>query len=159
MRRTAAFVVQPQFVSNFVLSGVADRFPGLVLVCAETGTGWLAYLMHACDRVWEREQLWREGAPTRPSEIIRRQVRATFWYEKAGIRMRDAIGVDNVMWASDYPHGTSTYPQSWDLIADVLDGVGEEDRRKLLGENVLATYGVPYEDRRGVDTATTGARS
>jgi predicted TIM-barrel fold metal-dependent hydrolase len=63
------------------------------------------------------------------------------------------------MWASDYPHGTSTYPQSWDLIADVLDGVGEEDRRKLLCENVLATYGVPYEDRRGVDTATTGARS
>lgn len=159
MRRTAAFVVQPQFVSNFLLSGVADRFPGLTLVCAETGTGWLTYLMHACDRVWERDRRWRDGAPTRPSDVLRRQVRATFWYERAGIRMRDVIGVDNVMWASDYPHGTSSYPQSWQLIESVLGGVGEADRRRLLCDNVLRVYGITAEDADGRPRGLTPAGS
>src|SRR5262249_47885667 len=144
MRRTAAFVVQPQFVGNFLLSGLADRFPGLTLVCAETGTGWLTYLMHAADRRWETERRWRDGA-RRPSEIVRRQVRVTFWYERAGNRMRDVIGVDNILWASDYPHGTSSYPTSRELIEQVLGDVDPAERRKLLCENVLRVYGVPAE--------------
>ena len=110
LRRTAAFSVQPQYVASFVLSGVADRFPGLKLVCAETGIGWLAYVMEAADHAWERGKLWRHGLPTRPSEVVRRQVHANFWYERWGVELRHVIGVDNLMWASDYPHGTSTYP-------------------------------------------------
>ena len=153
LRRTAAFVVQPQFVGDFLLSGLADRFPGLVLVCAETGAGWLAYVMQSADRRWERDQMWRDGARTRPSEIVHRQVRVTFWYERAGIGMRDLIGVDNILWASDYPHGTSSYPRSWELIDKVLAGVGDAERRKLLCENVLRVYGVPAHAAAG--TATT----
>lgn len=145
LRRTAAFSVQPQYVANFVLSGVADRFPGLRLVCAETGIGWLGYVMQATDHVWERGRLWRHGVPTRPSEVVRRQVAANFWYERWGVELRHAIGVDNLMWASDYPHGTSTYPDSWRLVEHVMEGVGDEDRAKLLYRNALAMYGASAE--------------
>ena len=140
LRRTAAFSVQPQYVASFVLSGVADRFPGLKLVCAETGIGWLPYVMDAADHAWERGRLWRHGVPTRPSEVVRRQVHANFWYERWGVELRSVIGVDNLMWASDYPHGTSTYPDSWALVEHVMEGVGDEDRARLLHGNAERLY-------------------
>jgi predicted TIM-barrel fold metal-dependent hydrolase len=159
LRRTAAFVVQPQFVSNFLLSGIADRFPRLTLVCAETGTGWLSYVFQACDRVWEQSGSGRDDGRSKPSDIARRQIRTTFWYETAGIKARSLLGTENIMWASDYPHGTSTYPRSVQSVDAVLEGVDDADRRRLLCENVLATYGVEYEDQRESERAATLIRS
>jgi predicted TIM-barrel fold metal-dependent hydrolase len=48
--------------------------------------------------------------------------------------------VDNIMWESDYPHITSTYPNSRTSAARLVDGLPEEDRRKLLYENTLRLY-------------------
>jgi predicted TIM-barrel fold metal-dependent hydrolase len=139
LRRTAAFSVQPQFVANFVLSGVAERFPRLKLICAETGIGWLQHVIRACDHLWERYRLWTEGVLTRPSDVVRRQVYANFWYEKAGVAGRGPLA-SHLMWASDYPHGTSTYPDSWKLVDAVLDGVDAASRADLLYRNTLAVY-------------------
>ena len=47
-----------------------------------------------------------------PSEIFARQVFTTYEDEKLGVELIPRIGVDNVMWASDYPHGDSTWPHS-----------------------------------------------
>ncbi len=158
LRRTAAFVVQPQFVSNFLLSGIADRFPDLTLVCAETGTGWLPYVLQASDRAWEQNG-FREDGQSKPSDIARRQIRTTFWYETEGIKVRDVLGSENIMWASDYPHGTSTYPNSRASVEGVLEGVDEDAQRKLLCENVLMTYHVEFEDHRDANRTATLVRS
>ena len=147
LRRTAAFSVQPQFVANFVLSGVAERFPGLKLICAETGIGWLQHVIRACDHLWERYRLWTEGILTCPSDVVRRQVYANFWYEKAGVAGRGSLA-NHLMWASDYPHGTSTYPDSWRLVEVVLDGVDTESRADLLFRNTLAVYNLTATDSR-----------
>jgi len=144
LRRTAAFSVQPQFVANFALSGVADRFPRLKLICAETGVGWLHHVIQACDQVWERNRLWTEGVWTRPSDVVRRQVWANFWYERAGVAGRAPLG-SHLMWASDYPHGTSTYPDSWQLVDAVLDGVDPDSRAGLLYRNALSVYNLGPE--------------
>src|SRR5262245_63654466 len=66
--------------------------------------------------LWERRHLWTEGIVTRPSELFRRQIYVDFWYEEAGIRQRHHIGLENIMWESDYPHSTSTYPESWEFV-------------------------------------------
>ena len=78
------------------------------LVCAETGIGWVNYMLEACDHEWERRHLWTQGIVTRPSELFKRQIHVDFWYESAGIELRHVIGLDNIMWESDYPHSTST---------------------------------------------------
>jgi predicted TIM-barrel fold metal-dependent hydrolase len=44
------------------------------------------------------------------------------------------------MWESDYPHVTSTYPESWDWVERTLEGISEEQRRKLLYENAMRLY-------------------
>jgi predicted TIM-barrel fold metal-dependent hydrolase len=77
----------------------------------------------------------------RPSDFFRRQVRLSFQEDAIGIRLRDAIGVDNLMWGSDYPHSESTFPQSRKILAEILAGVPEEEQAKIAGGNTARLYG------------------
>lgn len=129
-----------QGVAFLFFSGILDRFPRLKVVTAETATGWMVYVIEACDYEWERRHLWTEGVLSRPSDVLRRQVTTSFWFERSGIELRDFIGVDNIVWESDFPHITSTYPRSWEYVERTVEGVPEDERRKLLFENALRLY-------------------
>jgi predicted TIM-barrel fold metal-dependent hydrolase len=65
-----------------------------------------------------------------------------FWFEAEGIKLREDIGLENIMWESDFPHVASYYPRSWQEIERVLQGVSAADRRKLLYENALNVYDI-----------------
>ena len=70
MGPAGGFSTQAQFIPNLIFSGVLDRFPRLPFVCAETGIGWVNYMLEMCDHEWERHHLWTEGIVTRPSELF-----------------------------------------------------------------------------------------
>ena len=57
-----------------------------------------------------------------------------------GIRLRDVIGVDNMMWGSDYPHSESTFPQSRKILAEILAGVPDDEQAKIAGGNNARVY-------------------
>ena len=137
---SGGFSVQAQFIPNLIFSGVLDRYPRSKWVCAETGLGWVNYILDGCDHEWERRHLWTEGILTRPSALFRRQIYVDFWYEEAGIRQRHHIGLENIMWESDYPHSTSTYPESWEFVNRTLAGVPEEEKKLLLYGNAMRVY-------------------
>jgi predicted TIM-barrel fold metal-dependent hydrolase len=137
---SGGFSVQAQFIPNLIFSGVLDRYPRLKWVCAETGLGWVNYILDGCDHEWERRHLWTEGIVTRPSELFRRQIYVDFWYEEAGIRQRHHIGIENIMWESDYPHSTSTYPESWEFVKRTLAGVPEDEQKLLRYGNAMRVY-------------------
>ncbi len=138
---TATSAVTPaQIIPQLIFSGVTERFPRLKIVFAEAGIGGLNYVLAACDHEWECRHLWTEGITTRPSETVRRQMFVNFWFETEGIKLRHQIGIDNIMWESDFPHVASYYPRSWEAVERVLEGVPSEDRRKLLYENALRVY-------------------
>ena len=148
---TATSAVTPaQVIPQLIFSGVTERFPRLKFVFAEAGIGGLNYVIAACDHEWETRRLWTEGISARPSETVRRQMYVNFWFEAEGIKLRHDIGIDNIMWESDFPHVASYYPRSWQEVERVLDGVPAEDRRKLLYENALRVYRID---------ATVSARS
>ena len=140
MGPAGSFSVQAQFIPNLIFSGVLERYPGTKWVCAETGLGWVNYILEGCDHEWEKRHLWTEGITTRPSETFRRQVYVDFWYEEAGVQQRHLIGMDNIMWESDYPHSTSTYPESWEFVDRTLAGVPEDEKNKLLYSNAMRIY-------------------
>ncbi|HEY8692889.1 MAG TPA: amidohydrolase family protein [Chloroflexota bacterium] len=149
---TSTSAVAPaQIIPHLIFSGVTERFPDLKIVFAEAGIGGLNYAIAACDHEWEARHLWTEGITTRPSEIVRRQMFVNFWFEAEGIKLRHDIGVDNLMWESDFPHVASYYPKSWAAVEHVLEGVSAGDREKLLYENALRLYKVKA-------TAPIGAR-
>jgi predicted TIM-barrel fold metal-dependent hydrolase len=143
---TARLCATPtQLIPALMLSGILDRYPRLKFACAETGSGWMAFVLESCDHEWERRHLWTEGVLTRPSEAFRRQIYVDFWFERSGLELRDLIGIDNIMWESDYPHITSTYPNSRQYAARLVEGIPEQDRRKLLYENVIKLYDLKAE--------------
>jgi predicted TIM-barrel fold metal-dependent hydrolase len=137
---SGGFSVQAQFIPNLIFSGVLDRYPRSKWVCAETGLGWVNYILDGCDHEWQRRHLWTEGILTRPSELFRRQIYVDFWYEEAGIRQRHHIGIENIMWESDYPHSTSTYPESWEFVKRTLAGVPEDEQKLLRYGNAMRVY-------------------
>lgn len=135
-------VAPSRIIPQLIFSGVTQRFPRLKFVFAEEGIGGFMYAIAACDYEWESLRLWEEGVATRPSEIIRRQVFVNFWFETEGIKMRHDIGIDNIMWETDFPHVTAYYPRSREVANQVLHGVPEDEQRKILHENALRIYQV-----------------
>lgn len=140
MGPSGSFSVQAQFIPNLIFSGVLDRYPRLNWVCAETGLGWVNYILEGCDHEWERRHLWTEGIGTRPSELFRRQVYVDFWYEAVGVQQRHNVGIDNIMWESDFPHSTSTFPESWSFVERTLQGVPQNERNQMLYGNAMRLY-------------------
>jgi predicted TIM-barrel fold metal-dependent hydrolase len=142
MGPAGGFSTQAQFIPNLIFSGVLDRFPRLKWVCAETGIGWVNYVLEACDHEWERRHLWTQGIVTRPSELFKRQIYVDFWYERAGVELRHLVGIENIMWESDFPHSTSTFPESREFVERTLKGVPENERKQLLYGNAMRLYGL-----------------
>jgi uncharacterized protein len=134
------FCTATQFVPYLIFSGMLDKFPRLNWVFAETGLGWVSSVLEACDCEWEKRHLWTEGLLTRPSDLFRRQIYVDFWFETVGIQLRDCIGIDNILWESDFPHITSTYPNSWNAVEHSLAGVTAADREKVLFRNAARLY-------------------
>jgi predicted TIM-barrel fold metal-dependent hydrolase len=134
-----------------ILSGVLERFPGLKVVAAELNCGWLAYFLNRIDGHAATRALRVHGSAfeTRltmsPREYFKRQLYATFINDPYGITHRHEIGVDNIMWSSDFPHSASFWPHSREKIDRDFAGVSEEDKRKMVSGNAARLYGFDEE--------------
>ena len=58
-----------------------------------------------------------------------------------GIRLRDIIGVDRLMWGSDYPHSESTFPRSREVLSEILEGVPADEQASIVGGAAASLYG------------------
>jgi predicted TIM-barrel fold metal-dependent hydrolase len=137
--------------ATLILSGVLERFPGLKVVAAELNCGWLAYFLKRIDEHAATRALRVHGSAfeTRltmsPREYFKRQLYATFINDPYGIAHRHEIGVDNIMWSSDFPHSATFWPHSREKIAKDFQGVDEADRQKILARNAAQLYGFDEE--------------
>ncbi len=133
--------------STLIMSGVLERFPGLKVVSAELNCGWLPYFLRRLDERFEARGVRVHGSafPTqltlRPSEYFRRQLYATFIDDAFGVAHRSDIGVGNLLWSSDFPHSATFWPHSREKIAKDFQGVGENDKQKILSQNTAKLYG------------------
>lgn len=128
-------------VSRIVLSGVLARYPDLKIVSVEGQLGWLAFTHYYLDHIWEKHRFWTKSElKERPSVYFRRQVYATFMEDPVGLREREHIGVDNILWSSDYPHSETTWPNSRKLTDAWTRDFPETERRKILFENAERLY-------------------
>lgn len=129
-------------LATMVFCGALERHPGLRLVLAESGVGWLPYFLARMDAEWRALGDKLDYAPAiAPSELFRRQVHATFEEEPLAEQFIPLLGADSCMWASDYPHTDSTFPESRRAIEESLGGLAAEDRRKVTATNCARLYG------------------
>lgn len=138
---------QPAVLMTDLLFGlVLENHPRLRVVFAEYELTWVLPFMTRFDGNARRFGLEHPEAPhmtASPSETIRRQVYFTFQNDAAGIAGAKAAGLlGNCMWANDYPHGGSTWPNSQEIVAAELAGLDEETVENLVRGNAARFYGI-----------------
>jgi predicted TIM-barrel fold metal-dependent hydrolase len=133
-------------MTDLFFGQVFARFPRLRFVFAEYDLSWLHPFISKMDGSVERARSELPNAPTvdtLPSECIRRQVYITFQDDRIGVLGAEVFDMtDNYLWASDYPHGGSTWPHSRRIIEKQFKGVSDEIKRKLTWDNAAKFYGL-----------------
>jgi predicted TIM-barrel fold metal-dependent hydrolase len=130
---------------DLLLSGVLPRFPKLEFISVESGIGWIPFLLEAADYCFGYSGVRRERPEFEllPSEYFRRQVYGCYFFEElAPQRLLDRIGVENVLFETDYPHPVCLYGNVREKIDAGLTGQPADVRRKLLFDNAAKLYGV-----------------
>jgi predicted TIM-barrel fold metal-dependent hydrolase len=131
---------------QLMLAGVFDRFPKLKVFFAETQIGWIPNFLEQMDnnyRVnchWAQRHFGVERLARRPSEYVREHCYWGVLYNPVGIRLRHDVGIDRIMWESDFPHCESDWPRSRALIDEQLTGVPADERRKILAGNAIEFF-------------------
>ena len=125
---------------DFLISRILIRHPRLRVVFVESTLGWGPYLLEYVDHQAREDGLANEGFDLKPSEMFKRQCFLVGWYDRAGVRSRRFIGTDNMMWSTNFPMATSTWPSSQDYIARSFTGVPDSERHKILYENAATLY-------------------
>jgi len=124
---------------NLLLSRILLRFPELKVVFAESSLGWGTYLLEYGDHQAEQDRLQLEGYP-KLSEMFRRQCYLTGWYDRATIKTRSYVGAENILWSTNFPLATSTWPNTRDYLARSLDGLPGDTQRRIRSENAAKLY-------------------
>jgi predicted TIM-barrel fold metal-dependent hydrolase len=126
-------------------AGALERNPTLKLVLAESGVGWLPYMVARMDATFDKHCAPnpKHNIKTRPSEIFKRQVYATFEEEPFGPELIPLLGPENFMWACDFPHPDSTWPESRKAIEHALGTLTPEAVRLVTAENCRRLYKLP----------------
>jgi predicted TIM-barrel fold metal-dependent hydrolase len=130
-------------LSSIIFGGVLERFPKLIIISAENDVGWIPHYMYRLDHAYEKfNSLLNEPLPMKPSEYIRRQMFATFQDDPVGPAAYKLFGPTNYMWASDFPHTDSTWPESRKVVERDFAGVPEDVKRKIVFENAAHLYNI-----------------
>jgi uncharacterized protein len=133
-------------LTDLIYGKVLENYPRLRFVFAEYELSWLHPFITKMDSSLERSRSESPNAPMLrdlPSECIKRQVYITFQDDRLGVLAAEHLGmVDNYLWASDYPHGGSTWPHSQEIVKAECEGIREEIQRKLTWQNAAKFYGL-----------------
>lgn len=131
-------------IADLIWGAVPQRYPKLRLVLVEGGIGWVASVLRSMDHWWSDHRHWMEPkVDEAPSFYFRRQLWATFEDDRAGVSKRELIGVERLMWGSDYPHTEATFPHSREQIAKDFAAIPQEEVSQMVIGNAARLYGLP----------------
>jgi uncharacterized protein len=132
--------VSSAYVLNlFIFSRILMRHPKLRLVMAESGVSWATLDLEWSDHEAAHDGLDKEGYDLSPSEIFRRQCYLNAWYDPVA-RSMEYIGAENILWSTNMPQASSTWPRTRETVDRCFQGVAVKDREHVLWKNAAALY-------------------
>ena len=132
-------------LGSIIFGGVFERYPKLQVGSVEMELSWAPHFLDRMDytytqRTQETSAGWRFKNGALPSDFFHSNVFLGFQEDALGIRDRDIIGVDNLLWGGDYPHQESTFPRSLQIIEEILADCTEEEKTKIVAGNCVRVY-------------------
>jgi predicted TIM-barrel fold metal-dependent hydrolase len=131
---------------QLALAGTFDRFPRLRIYYAETQAGWLPFALFQVDDNYARERFKMERnmgipqLPRMPSEYLRAHTLWGFMNDPYGVKVRHEIGIDRIMWGNDFAHAQGDWPESQEVIDEMMEGVPADERYRLLAGNAVEFF-------------------
>jgi len=135
-------------MTDFLLSGLFERFSNLKVAYSEGQIGWIPHLMHRMDVVWEENRGWGgvgDKVPNPPSSYFKDHVFGCFFDDPNGLKLIDEIGEDNIAYESDYPHSDSTWPRTREIAEKQMAGLTDQQRYKVVRGNAIKLFGLDFK--------------
>ena len=133
-------------LADMIYSGVFERYPKLMVGSVEQELSWIPHFLDRLDYNYTQRAIgdtsYRFKGQELPSDYFHSNVFLGFQEDALGIRDRHMIGVDQLMWGSDYPHAESTFPKSREIIDEILVDCTEQEKAKIVGANAARIYGL-----------------
>jgi predicted TIM-barrel fold metal-dependent hydrolase len=133
-------------MSNFMVSGLLDTYPDLKIGLIESGMGWVPFWLEAMEhQMDEFRTAQNRGLQRRPKEYFAKNFWVSYWFEDyAPKHMLEEIGVDRVMFETDFPHPTSLYPGVQDKLVETLGGYDYAIRKRVLESNAAELFNLTF---------------
>jgi predicted TIM-barrel fold metal-dependent hydrolase len=133
-------------ITQLVFSGAFDRFPRLKVFFAETRLGWVPFWMEQADLWYDRHLGWAQELlgfkplKQRPSEYVKQHIYFSVQYESVAVELRHHVGVDHIMFATDFPHIECEWPNSKPLVEKIYANIPEDEKYKIWAGNAVQYF-------------------
>ena len=135
-------------MSDWLFSGLLEKFPQVKIAYSEGQIGWIPYILERADKVWEDNRAWGgvgDKVPEPPSTYYYRQMYGCFFDDEVGLEMLDRVGVSNITFETDYPHSDSTWPHTKEVAEKLMGHLPDDVIRKLVRGNAIEMLGLDLE--------------
>jgi predicted TIM-barrel fold metal-dependent hydrolase len=135
------FATVPGTIGQLIFTGVFERYPQLHVAMIETGVGWLPHFIEQCDDRYWRNRSWGDIPIAEPPSFYwHRNMSATFITDRVGLAVRHGVGIDNMMWSTDYPHHGNDWPYSRKVINDTMNDIPIDERARIVAGNAVRVF-------------------
>jgi predicted TIM-barrel fold metal-dependent hydrolase len=132
-----------EMFAKYIFGGILDRHPRLRIGWFEGGIAWVPSALQDAEHMLASYQHMFNRQLDRDIRYYwNNHMSASFMVDPLGLRLIDQIGVDKVMWSSDYPHNESTFGYSEKSLAAVVDAVGPEAATRIVSGNIKEFLGI-----------------
>ncbi|HYD49916.1 MAG TPA: amidohydrolase family protein, partial [Terriglobales bacterium] len=137
----AGLNTMPLIIGEMIFWGIFDKYPELKMVGVECGAGWVPYFLEQMDDRYWRNRSWAKSTLRRtPSDYFHRNWYVTFIIDKYGVDNRHSVGIDNMMWSTDYPHHGADWPYSRKVVDEMFHNVDAGERKRIVAGNCIKLY-------------------
>jgi predicted TIM-barrel fold metal-dependent hydrolase len=130
-----------EVVGFWILPGTFERFPALRVVLVESNLGWLPDYLRKLDSMAAGHYDF-PALTMKPSDYFRRNMACTFIDDEYGLQQRHRLGVENIMWSTDFPHPATTWPNSRAIVDRQFADVPDAERELIVAGNAARIYGL-----------------
>jgi predicted TIM-barrel fold metal-dependent hydrolase len=134
-------------LADWLTSGVLERFGRLRMALSEGQIGWMPFIVERLDSVWHERPVYGnldDRIKRPPSSYIPDRVYGCVFDDVIGLQIRDRVGLEQIMFETDYPHGDSTWPNSKAVLQRLVDEahLDEHETYLLARGNAIRCYGL-----------------